>query len=201
MSAPLWLRWLCAPVLPCAAVVVLFGCSRSAPAPVQASGQDAATAAASPAPVPDPAPAATECTLATPLVPGIPGSPGHLIPSPRNPNGQSELSAHMRRMEADLSAARAALQGGTPVAPMLARHRKIRCSWPTNPSDRDAAFDASARGYLDAVAALDAASPDHKARAYDGVLSACRTCHEHTCSGAIVAIEALRMAASAQSAP
>lgn len=106
----------------------------------------------------------------------------------------------MRMMEADLSAARTAILQGATVAPLLARHRKIRCSWPTRPEDRDEAFDTSARRYLDAVAALDGAVPN-KAAAFGAVLGACRACHEHTCSGAIVAIDALALPSAPRPAP
>jgi hypothetical protein len=136
-----------------------------------------------------------ECTLATALKPGVPGSPGHLIQTARNPNGQSELAALMRTMQADLQAARAAIGRGERVSPMLARHRKIRCSWPTQASDRDQAFDVNAQGYLRAIERLQTSPPDkdRAAAAFDGVLDACRTCHERVCSGALAAVEALRI--------
>ena len=46
-----------------------------------------------------------DCTLDTPLIPGVPGSPGHLLPSEINPNGVSELAALMRTMQRDLAEA------------------------------------------------------------------------------------------------
>lgn len=179
-------------------VPILPACSRSTPQqPVSTPTPVPPPSAVAPVEIP---PEAADCTLATRLIPGIPGSPGHLIPSPRNPNGQSELSAHMRMMQADLAAARTAILQGAAVVPMLARHRKIRCAWPTRPEDRDEAFDLSARRYLDAVAALDRAAPS-KAAAYTSVLGACRACHEHTCSGAIVAIDALALPSEPRPAP
>lgn len=149
------------------------------------------------------APAATaeECTLHTPLVPGVPGSPGHLIPSAQNPNGQSELAALMRSMQAELKAARVAIPRGQKVGPFLPRFRKIRCAWPTTPDDRNAQFDDFARAYLDAVAELDRASAADAASAYTRVLHACRTCHEHSCSGAIVAIDALQLTPASAAPP
>lgn len=173
------------------------GCQRSpAPAP-------AAAPAPAPAPVPvlaapEPAALSSEepCTLETPLVPGVPGSPGHLMPSKINPNGQSELSYLMRAMQAELGTARAAIEhGGKPAGPLLPRFRKIRCSWPTNPRDRNESFDALAQSYLTAVSGLDAAPAGGAAAAYERVLDGCRTCHEQSCSGALVAIEALRLPA------
>lgn len=137
---------------------------------------------------------ADDCTLETELVPGVPGSPGHLIPSERNPNGASELATHMRTMVEDLRDARAKVLAGAPVPPLEARHRKLRCAWPTSPSDRNAAFDAMARNYLGAVAALDARPQDTRA-AFNGVVAACRSCHEATCEGPIAVIEGLALEA------
>jgi hypothetical protein len=130
------------------------------------------------------------CTLETPLVPGVPGSPGHLIPTSLNPNGQSELAALMRTMQADLKAAGEAIALQQPVPKMLAKHARIRCSWPTTPSDRTPEFDAFAQAYLAQVAALETA-PSRPA--LDRVLNACKSCHEHTCPGPISAIESLRL--------
>jgi len=176
-------RWLWRPL----GVLLLFlGCTKPAAAPPKQAGAVAAESAAAPLP--------KDCTLATPLIPGVPGSPGHLLPSAINPNGQSELSAHMRSMQAQLKAARQAIARGEKVAPLLSGFTKLRCAWPTNPADRNAQFDASAQAYLAAVAAFDAAAPAVAAPAYDQVLDACRSCHERSCSGAIVAIEALRLA-------
>lgn len=178
-------------------------CNRAAPS-ADPSGAASATTAARPSSedhairAADSAAAASgqseECTLQTPLSPGVPGSPGHLIPSTRNPNGQSELAALMRTMEAALKDARPLVAQGQKVGPFAARFRKIRCAWPTNLGDRDAQFDAFAVAYLSAVATLDQSSGADSAAAFDGVLNACRSCHERACSGAIVAINALRLA-------
>lgn len=165
-------------------VLLLLGCTRSAD-----SGRHQTVDASSAPRIARAAP----CTLATPLVPGIPGSPGHLMQSAINPNGQSELAAHMRSMQAQLQAARPLIARSEKVPPLFDSFTKIRCAWPTNPADRNESFDASAQAYLAAVAALDAAAPTAAAPAYDQVLGACRSCHERTCSGAIVAIEALRL--------
>lgn len=151
-------------------------------------------AAAPPAAAPAPKPLATvepDCSLDTPLVPGVPGSPGHLIPSERNPNGDSELAALMRRMQKDLEAARVLVEKGEVPAPMLAAHRRIRCSWPTDVKDRDQIFDGFAVAYLEKVKALD--GPGDKKASFDALLTACKACHERSCPGPIAAIEKLRL--------
>jgi hypothetical protein len=151
---------------------VLAGCSRPAlPTAVDAG------------PPPD------DCTLATVLVPGIPGSPGHFLLSERNPNGDSELAALMRRFVDDWKDARVKLDAGLPLTPRLAVHRKMRCSWPTAAADRNAQFDGYAIGYLAKVKAFDA-QPSRDT--YEGVLDGCKACHSVTCGGPLEVIEGLR---------
>ncbi|MDP3152211.1 MAG: hypothetical protein Q8N23_06040 [Archangium sp.] len=132
-----------------------------------------------------------ECTSATVLVPGVPGSPGHLIASERNPNGASELAALMRTFVDDWRAARVALEADAGVNARLPIHRKIRCTWPTDAADRNPVFDSFAVGYLEKVKAFDA-KPSRET--YEGVLDGCKACHEVSCGGPLEVIEGLRWA-------
>lgn len=147
-----------------------------------------------PAPAPKPAPAGEpDCTLETALVPGVPGSPGHLIASDINPNGASELAALMRTMVADWRAVKASLEadaGADPGKQLHPAHRKIRCAWPTDPKDRDATFDGVAASYVAAVKAFDAA-PSRET--YGAVIGGCAACHEVTCGGPLEVIEGLKL--------
>ena len=141
-----------------------------------------------------PTPAAPEgtCTLETPLQPGVPGSPGHLVTSDLNPNGASELATLMRRFVADWRGVQGALREHKPLPGPFARaHSRVRCSWPTTPSDRDAAFDGLAVHYLNAVRTYDAAP---SAPRFNQVVTSCRACHEQTCSGPLVVIDSLKVA-------
>jgi len=139
-----------------------------------------------------PPPPLPECTGDTPLVEGIPGSPGHLVASTLNPNGMSELALLMRDMVADMEAARDAIERGGQPAPVGARYRKLRCSWPTQESMRKAPFDALAVAYLARVAEFDQQGLDAAAR-YTGVLKGCRACHEVTCGGPLAVIDGLEL--------
>lgn len=130
-----------------------------------------------------------ECTLATPLIEGIPGSPGHLIASELNPNGASELATLMRRFVSDWQTARAQLKTSTPTPALLPTHRAIRCSWPTDSADRNLIFDEFAVLYLNAVRRFDEAP---SASSYDNALSACQACHQASCGGPLELIESLR---------
>lgn len=166
-----------------AASLLLLGCPSKPAAPTP------------PAPAPKAAPAAEpDCTLETALVPGVPGSPGHLIASDLNPNGASELAALMRTMVADWRGVKASFEadaGAHPGKRLHATHRKIRCAWPTDPKDRDATFDGLAAAYLAAVQAFDAAPSRER---YGAVISGCAACHEVTCGGPLELIEGLRLA-------
>lgn len=155
----------------------------------------ACTKGASPPPAPLPVDAGSapidDCTFETALVPGVPGSPGHLIASERNPNGASELATLMRTFVADWRAARVTLEqdAGVAVAAKFPVHRRIRCSWPTDPGDRNPTFDSFAKNYVSAVKAFDAQPGRER---YEGVLDACKACHEVSCGGPLEVIEGLR---------
>lgn len=163
-----------------ASLLLLAACTKPAAAP---------PAPPPPAPAVVAAPVVDDCTLETVLKPGIPGSPGHLIPSDINPNGASELATLMRTFVADWKDTKAKLEAGQPVTAKLPVHRRIRCSWPTAKEDRDAKFDGLAVAYLAHVKAFDAA-PSRES--YGNVISACAACHEATCGGPLDLINSLR---------
>lgn len=130
-----------------------------------------------------------DCNLSTPLVPGIPGSPGHLIKSARNPNGDSELAVLMRQFVDDLRDAQALLMGGQPVKKLFPTHRKMRCAWPTKPEERSPRFDSLAQGYLAMVRAFD----DAPGKAtYNGIVQGCINCHSQSCGGPLDFIDGMK---------
>ena len=121
-----------------------------------------------------------DCNLQTKLVPGIPGSPGHLIASTRNPNGDSELSVLMRQFVEDLREARTLVEAKQPVKKLFPEHRKMRCAWPTKPEERNEPFDARAQSYLAAVRAFDHAPSK---ASYNAIITGCIACHAVSCGG------------------
>jgi hypothetical protein len=184
--------------LACAALLLL-ACERPAdpapsPAPQPANSAPASSGAASPTTeipggaAPSPADPDPDCNLATPLVPGIPGSPGNLIVSARNPNGDSELAALMRDCVDDLVAARQALEKGLPPVPMRDTHRRMRCSWHTKDETRNETFDGLARSYLASVASFDAKPAQEQ---FNGIVQSCVACHSVFCGGPLDLIEQL----------
>ncbi|MCB9884287.1 MAG: hypothetical protein H6838_02280 [Planctomycetes bacterium] len=136
-----------------------------------------------------PLPADVEVTLATPLVPGVPGSPGHLIKSSRNPNGDSELAYLMRLFVDDLRDARVKVDAGEPLPKLYDRHRRMRAAWPSKADQRNERFDTMAVGYLGAVRAFEAdATPAN----YNNIITACIACHSGACGGPIEFIDSMK---------
>lgn len=153
----------------------------------------ASTWLACPKPASPPDAGIERCTWKTPLTPGIPGSPGHFLTSPRNPNGDSELAALMRSFVEDWRGVRSALERDAGVeGPREPRHAHLRCAWPTDPADRNETFDGFAVNYLTRVAAFDARP---SVTTYEGVLDGCQACHEVSCGGPLEVISGLRWSA------
>ena len=115
----------------------------------------------------------SDCNLQTVLDPSKPGSPGNLIKSQRNPNGDSELAVLMRAFVDGLRDARLLVEAGEPVEPLFPVHRSMRCAWPTVPAERDEAFDARAQAYLGVVRNFDSAPSKHN---YNAIISNCVAC-------------------------
>ena len=158
-------------------------CACSGEAPVASSGQAAAAPAAAD-PYDD-----SDCNLQTALDPNKPGAPGHLIDSPRNPNGDSELAVLMRRMVEQLKENRLRVKGGESIERMWPAHRTMRCAWPTNPDERNEGYDGRAQSYLATVRAFDEAPSQ---ATYNGVVNGCIACHQVNCGGVIGFLETLR---------
>ena len=128
------------------------------------------------------------------LLPGVPGSPGNLIESRINPNGQSELAHTMRLMQKELIANKNRLVAGKPGAKLsIESHGKIRCTWPTVESMRGGAYDPMARQYLQVIENYNNGPLDGEA--HNRVVDACITCHQQTCDGPTMAIDAARFTA------
>lgn len=131
----------------------------------------------------------SDCNLQTVLKPGVPGSPGNLIKSERNPNGDSELAVVMRLFVDGLRESRLMIEAGEPVKPLFPVHRAMRCAWPTVPSDRDEGYDARAQSYLSVVRQFDGAPSKGS---YNAIVGSCVACHQVSCGGVIEFIESLR---------
>jgi hypothetical protein len=189
--------WLLATVA-VATVAVVAACANRAPAAPSAdagtgagagAGAGAGTGAGAAAGAGAGAGSDDDCTLATPLVPGIPGSPGNLIQTPRNPNGASELAMLMRQFVDDLDEVRADAMAGRKPKPLFATHRKMRCSWHTDPAERNQRFDTFAQSYLAAVRQFDA---EPTRQNYNAIVNGCVHCHSQSCGGPLDFIDTKR---------
>lgn len=167
---------------------LLAACSR-APTPTTPPSVPAPTGQQVEEPPPPPPPEDADCNLSTPLQEGIPGSPGHLIKSARNPNGDSELAVLMRQAVDDLREARTLLEAGQPVKKLFPIYRKIRCAWPTKPEERNPAFDGRAIAYLNVLKAYDE-KPGKET--YNGIVNGCISCHSQSCGGPIDFIDSMK---------
>jgi len=139
-----------------------------------------------------PSPAAShdsDCNLQTVLDPDKPGSPGHLIKSERNPNGDSELAVLMRLFVDGLRDTRLLVEAEQPIQPLYPVHRAMRCAWPTKPEDRNEGYDARSQAYLGVVRAFDATPNQDN---YNAIINNCVACHQVSCGGVIEFIESLR---------
>lgn len=144
----------------------------------------------------DKAPAPAEkpagCTFEAPLVAGVPGSPGNLLQSTVNPNGDSQLGLLMRTMRTDMLAAREAIMKDERPKALADTHRKILCTWPTDPKVRTPLFGIMADDYVKALESMG--DPKQNARdAYTSALTKCVGCHEKSCPGPIQAISAMHL--------
>lgn len=127
-------------------------------------------------------PSESPCDFRTKLVPGIPGSPGNLIPSARNPNGVSELAQLMRQFVEDLDEAKRVLASGEKPKKLFPTHKRMRCSWHTVPSERNEAYDRRAKSHLDLVQAFDDAPGQDS---FNAIIQSCIACHSVSCQGPI----------------
>lgn len=131
-----------------------------------------------------------QCTINTPLIPGIPGSPTNLITSGINPNGDSELSHLMREMLSDLKRLRSEVVANRQLSPLQSNHARIRCTWPNDPDVRSPLFDSLSATYLAALESLQK-KPAPNRHDFNAVVAGCLGCHNSFCPGPIHLIQNL----------
>ena len=101
----------------------------------------------------------------------------------------------MRELLAELKANKEHADKGEELQPLsIDKHGKVRCTWATVDSMREGAFEPMARQYIDVIERFNQGKKDGVA--HNEVVSACITCHEATCDGPTIAIEAARFTGS-----
>jgi hypothetical protein len=133
-----------------------------------------------------------ECTIRTPLKPGVPGSPGHHIESKINPNGDSELAHLMRTMLAELQSVRNDVMNEMAQSRIPAGHERMVCTWPTDDKTRSPLFGAMAGKYMGTVREFNRAKKADVKR-FNAVVDSCVACHEQSCRGPLAVIEPLKL--------
>ena len=127
------------------------------------------------------------CTHKTPLKPGVPGSPGHLIKLPQRGDGVTELAALMREMYDAMKAQKTAFEKKQAIKP-LPDFSRVNCTWPTDPATRGPTFDAFSAS---TAAALEAHGKAPTRDTYNRVVTTCVACHQAMCPGPVAALNGL----------
>lgn len=131
------------------------------------------------------------CHASTPLIAGVPGSPGHLVKDSTNPNGTSELALLMREMLANLKVVRSEIEQETSQIALKDDYYRIRCAWPTELSTRNERFDSLGQVMIQTYDQLLEAPLQERKTRYDNVIRSCVACHSQTCRGTLPALKSL----------
>ncbi|MBP7436590.1 MAG: hypothetical protein KBA16_02615 [Bacteroidia bacterium] len=100
----------------------------------------------------------------------------------RNPNGSSELSLLMRRMEKQLVDARpGVLEGKLNDRNYPTEIDKINTAKPTDAETKTEAFPVFADIYLKSVKSFLASKPEELTENYNNVVNTCLACHSQHC--------------------
>lgn len=107
-----------------------------------------------------------------------------------NPNGSSELSLLMRKMEKQLVDARPAVMKDQYKGTYPAEFDKLKTATPTDSETKTEYYDVFADLYTSAVKNLYAAKK-YQVKAYNNVVNSCLACHSQHCPGPVGRIKKL----------
>lgn len=109
-----------------------------------------------------------------------------------NPNGSSELSLLMRRMEKQLVDARpGVLDGKLTDRTYPSEIDRINTAKPTDAETKTEAFPVFADIYLKSVKSFLASKPEELTENYNNVVNTCLACHSQHCPGPVSRIRKL----------
>jgi hypothetical protein len=109
-----------------------------------------------------------------------------------NPNGSSELSLLMRRMEKQLVDARpGVLEGKLNDRTYPADIDQLNTAKPTDAETKTEAFPVFADIYLKSVKTFLASKPEELTENYNNVVNSCLACHSQHCPGPVSRIRKL----------
>ena len=108
-----------------------------------------------------------------------------------NPNGSSELSLLMRKMEKQLAEARPAVVNSKYKGTYPKEFDKIYTAKPTDNETKTASYDVFANVYISAVKTFVTAKPANQIESYNNVVNTCLACHSQHCPGPVGRIKKL----------
>lgn len=112
------------------------------------------------------------------------------FPQDINPNGSSELSLLMRKMEKQLVDARQAVMDGKYKGKYPVEFDKLKTATPTDDKTKTTYFDVFADLYTSSVKVFVASKKD-QVQSYNNVVNACLACHSQHCPGPVGRIRKL----------
>jgi hypothetical protein len=115
------------------------------------------------------------------------------LPQDMNPNGSSDLSLLMRKMEKQLVEARPAVIQGNYKGTYPAEFDRLKTATPTDAQTKTEYYDVFADLYTSSVKNLFAAKA-YQVEAYNNVVNACLACHSQHCPGPVGRIRKLMIA-------
>ena len=108
-----------------------------------------------------------------------------------NPNGSSELSMLMRKMEKQLKDARPSVINGKYKGVYPKEFDSIFTAKPTDDKTKTANFDVFANIYLNAVKSFVKTPSSQQVDAFNNVVNTCLACHSQHCPGPVGSIKKL----------
>lgn len=113
------------------------------------------------------------------------------LPQDMNPNGSSELSLLMRKMEKQLKEARPLVLTGKYKGVYPKEFDTIYTAKPTDDKTKTANFNVFANIYISAEKSFVGAKPAQQVEAYNNVVNTCLACHSQHCPGPVGSIKKL----------
>lgn len=110
-----------------------------------------------------------------------------------NPNGSSELSQLMRKMQAWTDSAKQLIVTGGVPKPFSQTFKKIFSAEPTDAETKKPSFAAFAQYYLHRLDLLERSAKDSLRENYNATVDACISCHGDHCPGPIKSIRKLKL--------
>lgn len=111
----------------------------------------------------------------------------------RNPNGESELSTLMRKMQSNLETLRGQVERGEVPKEFPEEFKNIYTAKPTDNETKKLTFNVFADNYLENLRGLYSSEPKDLKYNYNVVVNSCASCHTEHCPGPLKAINKMKI--------